>query len=135
LSEEALFLVKGGLDFLNKRYYYICNNHFFQLRDTIMSIMMTTPHEMLKVIAQKSKGKRLFLNFSQMTLSERSGVSHGVIKKFETTGKISLESLLRLALTLDALDEFHDLFPALKPEVALSLDDLMRDNTRKRGRK
>jgi len=61
-------------------------------------------------IAHQVQAKRLSLNFSQKTLSERSGVSLGVIKKFEHSGKISLESLLKLALVLDALNDFEFIF-------------------------
>ncbi len=99
-----------------------------------MSLFMLTPHEVSKHIAQKMQKLRLFFNLSQKTLSERSGVSFGVIKKFERTGKISLESLLKLALTLDALEDFKDLFKEKAPESFLSLDELLKDTKRKRGR-
>jgi hypothetical protein len=64
-----------------------------------------------------------------------SGVSYGVLKKFERSGEISLKSLLKLALTLESIDGFNELFAPDKPEQKLSLDELMLDTTRKRGRK
>jgi len=85
-------------------------------------------------LAKQTQAKRLFLNLSQKTLSERSGVSFGVLKKFERTGKISLESLLKIAMTLGVLENFKDLFKEIPLEHFSSLDDLMKDNTRKRGR-
>ncbi|MBA3602776.1 MAG: helix-turn-helix transcriptional regulator [Parachlamydiaceae bacterium] len=100
-----------------------------------MSLFFFTPHEVSKYISQQMQKLRLSFNLSQKTLSERSGVSFGVIKKFERTGKISLESLLRLALTLDALENFKDLFKEKAPESFLSLDELLKDKKRKRGRK
>ena len=100
-----------------------------------MFVLMMTPSEMAEHLARMTKAKRLSLNFSQQSLSDRSGVSYGVLKKFERTGRISLESLLKLALSLDALEEFYGLFKARKPEEAMSLDELMQDTTRKRGRK
>ena len=96
---------------------------------------MITPQEMLKRIAEKARAKRLSLDLSQLTLSERSGVSYGVLKKFERTGRISLESLLKLGLILGSLGDFDLVFAPNKPEEALSLDELMQDNKRKRGRK
>lgn len=102
----------------------------------MISIDMKTPQEILKVIAEKARAKRLFLNLSQQTLSDRSGVSYGTLKKFERTGQISLESLLKLALVLGALTDFEHVFAPQKPESALSLDELMmQDTQRKRGRK
>ncbi len=92
------------------------------------------PHEMAKHIAKQMREKRLILNFSQKSLSQRSGVSLGVLKKFEQTGKISLESLLKMALILDAFEEFKDLFKPTPPEKFTTLDELLLDKTRKRGR-
>jgi len=99
-----------------------------------MSIFLKTPHEVALYLAQQAKAKRLSLNLSQQTLAERSGVSYGVLKKFERSGKISLESLLKLALVLESLEEFNGLFANIKPEQAISLDELMKDSSRKRGR-
>lgn len=94
-----------------------------------------SPREVAEHIAQAAKEKRLSINLSQKSLSERSGVSFGVIKKFERSGKISLESLLKLALTLGSLNEFIDLFKTTPPEELRSLDEILEDKPRKRGRK
>lgn len=99
----------------------------------MISISMMTPPEVAQYLAKQVQAKRLVLNLSQQTLAQRSGVSYGVLKKFERTGRISLESLLKLALTLGSLEEFMHLFVRDKPEQAASLDELMKDKTRKRG--
>ena len=99
-----------------------------------MSLFMMTPFEMAKQLALKAQTKRLSLNLSQKTLSDRSGVSFGVLKKFERTGKISLESLLKLALALGSLEEFNSLFIANAPLQFTSLDALLQTKTRSRGR-
>ena len=39
-----------------------------------------------------------------------SNVSYGSIKRFETTGQISLLSLTQIAVALDAIDEIRNLF-------------------------
>lgn len=101
----------------------------------MISFVMNTPQEIQKKIAGRVRAKRLALNLSQKTLSERSGVSYGVLKKFERTGKISLESLLKLALALGSLENFKTLFLPEKLETAVSLDELLEDRKRKRGRK
>lgn len=41
---------------------------------------------------------------------DMSGVSYGSIKRFETTGQISLLSLTKLAMALELADELRDLF-------------------------
>jgi transcriptional regulator with XRE-family HTH domain len=100
----------------------------------MISIKMKMPKEVSKEIAARLRAKRLSLDLSQQTLSDRSGVSYGVLKKFEGRGQISLESLLKLALALDALSDFEHLFSPSKAEALTSLEDLMQDTPRKRGR-
>lgn len=96
---------------------------------------MVTPGEMQTAIASRSRELRLKLNLSQQTLSEKSGVSYGSLKKFEQTGQISLESLLKLAVILGCMDDFKVLFALRTTEEALSLDELLENRKRKRGRK
>ncbi len=101
----------------------------------MVSVNMMTPSEMQKVIAIRARDLRLELNLSQQTLSEKSGVSYGSLKKFEQTGQISLESLLKLAVILGCMDDFNGLFALKSAEKALSLDELMENRKRKRARK
>ncbi|MDP2194161.1 MAG: helix-turn-helix transcriptional regulator [Alphaproteobacteria bacterium] len=101
----------------------------------MISVNMVTPAEMLKRVASRARDLRLDLNLSQQTLSEKSGVSYGSLKKFEQTGKISLESLLKLSVILGCMDDFDALFVPKSTQNALSLDALMDDGKRKRGRK
>lgn len=100
-----------------------------------MATIFSTPIEIVKCIANAAREKRLFLNLSQKTLSERSGVSPAVIKKFESTGKISLESLLKLAFVLDSLHDFFNLFKKSSLTSVSTLDELFKEKSRKRGRK
>jgi transcriptional regulator with XRE-family HTH domain len=101
----------------------------------MISVNMMTPQEMQKIIAGQMRGLRLELNLSQQTLSEKSGVSYGSLKKFEQTGQISLESLLKLALVLGCMDGFRGMFAPKSSEKVLLLDALLEDKKRKRGRK
>jgi hypothetical protein len=131
---QRVFTITSGLAFYIKRYYNIYYIHLTHIKDAMISLSMMTPHEMAQYLAKQLQVKRLDLNLSQQTLSLRSGVSYGVLKKFERTGRISFESLLKLALVLGSLEEFKHLFAREKPEQAASLDELMKDKTRKRGR-
>jgi transcriptional regulator with XRE-family HTH domain len=107
----------------------------YEIRDILMYAIFMTPIEVAKNLAKATKEKRLSHNLSQQSLSERSGVSLAVLKKFERTGKISLESLLKLALPLESLGDFVDLFKQTSPEAFPTLDALLKQKTRKRGRK
>ena len=54
----------------------------------------------------KFKKQRKSLGLTQTELATRSGVSLGSLKRFEGSGQIALESLLKLALVLECLEDF-----------------------------
>ena len=92
------------------------------------------PAGVARKLAERVKRRRLFYNLTQQTVAERSAVSLGSIKRFEQKGQISLSNLLKIALVLDAMDEFKDLFPLQKYR---SIDDIIKmrkHKERKRGR-
>lgn len=96
---------------------------------------MNTPKEIQESIAKAARARRLELGWTQAALAERSGVSLGSLKRFERTGKISFESLLKLAVPLDAVSECAALFQA-KEEAPASLEELLKTKKiRQRGRK
>ncbi len=68
------------------------------------------PTEVLREVAERFQKLRKQHNYSQHQMAERSGVSLGSIKRFERTGLISLDSLVKLAHVLDALEQFDTLF-------------------------
>lgn len=49
-------------------------------------------------------------SITQEKLASISGVSYGSIKRFETTGQISLLSLTKIAIALDLADELRNIF-------------------------
>lgn len=68
------------------------------------------PSDILADIAENHKKLRKSLKLSQAELAKRSGVSLGTIKRFESSGQIALESLLKLAYLLNALQDFETVF-------------------------
>ena len=97
--------------------------------------MLINPAEVSVIISSSVRAKRLSLNLTQQSLSRSSGVSYAVIKKFELSGKISLESLLKIASALGCLKNFLEIFKNKTSLESTSLDELMKQKTRKRGRK
>ena len=90
------------------------------------------PVAIIKKIAERMKQRRLVLNYTQALLSKKSGVSLGSLKRFENNYKISLEHLLQLALVLDALDEFHNLFTLSNYN---SIDDIIEIKSKKKRKR
>jgi transcriptional regulator with XRE-family HTH domain len=70
------------------------------------------PTDFMLEIAEKHKSLRKSKKWSQKEMAERSGVSLGSLKRFESTGQISLSSLLQLAHVLDRLSDFEPIFTA-----------------------
>ena len=87
------------------------------------------PKDILKQIAEKHRKVRKYRKLSQTQLAVRSGVSLGSIKRFEHTGKISLESLLKLAQILGRLKDFESLFEV--KEDLQEIEKLFSDKTRR----
>ena len=69
-----------------------------------------TAEELDQKLAQRIRNIRRRRSISQEKLAEMSGVSYGSIKRFETSGQISLISLTKIAIALDLADELRILF-------------------------
>ena len=94
-----------------------------------------TAPQVRKSLAARVRALRLARGWKQTTLAERSGVSLASLRRFEGSGKVSLESLLKLAFALDRLDDFDAL---LRPPPASSLAEIEaaeKRPVRKRGRR
>ena len=68
----------------------------------------------MQEIALRHKALRKQAGFSQSELAKRSGVSLGSLKRFELTGQISLESLLKLTDVLNRLNDFEAILKPLE---------------------
>jgi len=69
-----------------------------------------TPPEIATTLAGRLRARRKERKFTQAELSVRSGVSLGSLRRFETTGEISLKSLIKLATVLNVEADFKQLF-------------------------
>ncbi len=100
----------------------------------MLDINISTPTSIMDDLKKRYKQKRLSLNFTQTGLGRRSGVSLGSIKRFENSGKISLESLLKLSLVIECLDDFKNIANP-KNGIINSIDELLKqkDFIKKRG--
>jgi len=72
----------------------------------MLSFLPPTPSDMMDTLKTKLRHRRKALGYTQPELSSRSGVSLGSLKRFESSGQISLESLLKLAFVLECLGDF-----------------------------
>lgn len=73
-------------------------------------LVWETAEELDLKIAQRVRDIRKRRSISQKRLAEMSGVSYGSVKRFETTGQISLVSLTKLAMALDIAEDLRNVF-------------------------
>jgi len=69
-----------------------------------------TAEELDLKLAQRVRNIRKRRSISQERLASMSGVSYGSVKRFESTGQISLVSLTKIAIALDIADELRNIF-------------------------
>lgn len=101
-----------------------------------MAVSLKSATDVQAEVRDRFKRRRLGLNLTQAGLAKRSGVALGSLKRFETTGLVAFDSLLKLALVLDCLGDFDRL--AAEDAQSLSgkpLDEVLAaTRSRKKGR-
>lgn len=98
----------------------------------MLPITLLMPSEVGRTVAERARALRLLRNHTQAGLAQRAGVSLGSLKRFERTGAIAFEALVRIAIALDATAELETWF---SPPPFRSIDDaITRQKRRQRGR-
>ena len=82
------------------------------------------------VLAEHLRNIRKRRQISQRSLADLSGVSYGSVKRFETTGQISLLSLTKLAMALGLADELRDLFSQVPYQ---DIQEVINENRERTG--
>ena len=73
----------------------------------MLSFLPKNPNDIMQELKGKFKAQRKSLGYTQQELATRSGVSLGSLKRFEKSGQISFESLLKLSFVLECLEDFE----------------------------
>ena len=96
-----------------------------------MLSFLSSPGDVVADVAKRARALRLQANLTQEGLAVRAGMSTASLKRFERTGLIAFDALVRIAFALSAEKEFAALFP---PVAFQSIEDVLRkEKTRKRG--
>ena len=107
-------------------------------KDNILSVKDVisdySPGGVARGVASRLRQRRLELNLSQEALSARSGVSLGTLKRFERSARISFNSLILLAISLQATGGFKALFSEQHYSSFDEAVGLKKSKSRKRGR-
>lgn len=97
-------------------------------------VLLTTSSKAQKRIAQNMRGLRLKKGLTQEGLSKRSGVSLSSLRKFEQKGVLSLESFLKLAMTLGCIEELIKATQPLENNFT-SIDDVLKNKVDKKPKR
>lgn len=98
----------------------------------MLAFNMSSPLDVIKGLSERMKRRRIEHGLTQRELAARSNVSYGSLRLFEESGKISLESLVKIAFTLEAEAEFERLFPGRPPQT---IDDVVDRPLKQRVRR
>ncbi len=82
------------------------------------------PSDVAKTLAQRLKKIRKRKKITQRQLAARSNVTYASLCRFEQTGQISLEALIKLTMELGVVDEIRELFT--RP-VYSSIEEVLND--------
>jgi transcriptional regulator with XRE-family HTH domain len=98
-------------------------------------LSLFTPREVAERLGARMMQLRLARDWRRATLAERAGVSPATVARFETSGQIMLENLLKLAHALDVLDGVEGLFVQAPATSIAELERQAAAPARRRGRR
>lgn len=88
-------------------------------------LVWETAEELDKELAKRVRNIRKRRSISQERLAAMSGVSYASIKRFESTGQISLVSLTKMAMALNLDDELRELFTQVSYQ---NIEEVIRES-------
>ena len=100
-----------------------------------MALQLHDPEETRALLAERIRRLRLLAEWKQSTLAERSGVSLPTLRRYERTGKTSLENFLRICHALGRLDDVAALLEAPMARSIREMEDRSAQPPRRRGRR
>ncbi|RDB42746.1 XRE family transcriptional regulator [Halomonas sp. DQ26W] len=92
-----------------------------------MRLSLLTASDVQHDLAKTIRRRRRELKLSRDALAERSGVPAPTIKRFETTGQISLRQFLLLWQSVDRLERVAAL-AVPQPSTPQSIEEVLRDD-------
>lgn len=109
-----------------------CNPAIAVKESNSLSRLYSVP-ELCRLVGQRASRLRIDRKLRRADLAAATGISVSTIARFERTGKVAFDVIVKIAITLEAQREFLSLFP---PAEFASIDDVLAANRRpKRVRK
>lgn len=109
---------------------YANSNNILSLLD---SFTLDTPEDLIRQVAENFRRRRVEKNISRQRMSELSGVPLSTLARFETSGLISFESLVKLAMASGYTADVKNLFGTARFDTMAELDLIHRKTNNKRA--
>ena len=99
----------------------------------ISTLFELTPSRVAQQVGAAVRERRVGLGLTRNVLATRAGVSVDLLKRLEATGQVGFDSVVRVAIALDSVDDVLALFPAPKARSLDELERLAERRTRRNG--
>ncbi len=83
-----------------------------------MSLTLAPANEVLRTLGQRLRTQRLIQGLPQRELAQMAGLSLGALRKLESSGQCSLETLVRVVQALGLVEELETLFTHKRQSIA-----------------
>ncbi len=97
-----------------------------------MAFNLSTSVEVLHALGVRLREQRLAQSLTQRELAQMAGLSLGALRKLETDGQCSLETLIRVVQALGLLNDLDDLF-VLKRQSIVQMEQMDLVSRRQRA--
>ncbi len=101
----------------------------------MLPVELWTPAEIARGVAGRVKQHRLERAWTQQEVAERSGIAIDTYRRFERTGHISLDRLIRLATIFDMLRGIEQVFPTARANSIAEMEEAEAKTKRRRGKR
>ena len=91
---------------------------FLALRVIKVTFHLSTSAEILHALGVRLREQRLAQSLTQRELAQMAGLSLGALRKLESSGQCSLETLIRVAQALGLQEALDDLFVLKRQSIA-----------------
>lgn len=83
-----------------------------------MVFILSPSNEILETLGHRIRTQRLAQGLPQRELAQMAGLSLGALRKLESSGQSSLETLVRAVQALGLLEELENLFVLKRQSIA-----------------
>lgn len=83
-----------------------------------MPLVLAAADEILRALGHRMRAQRLAQGLPQRELAQMAGLSLGALRKLESSGQCSLETLVRAVQALGLAGELEDLFALKRLSIA-----------------